>query len=108
MSQPMRVATALLGIRLQRTDVHCPWQNGRIERLFGTFNAALRRAATTDAGDLRTKLIEFRAWYNHARSHQHLGLHTPAEAWNDKPRSTKPPWRLRARDGELTGWYFPS
>ena len=78
MSRPMRVTLALLGIHLQRTDVHCPWQNKRIERLFGTFKAALRRTLIADAGDLRAKLIEFRAWYNHARPHQQLGMRTPA------------------------------
>lgn len=38
-SRTLRCTLALLGIRMQRTDVHCPWQNGRIERLFGTFKA---------------------------------------------------------------------
>lgn len=31
-SRTMKLALALLGVRMQRTDVHCPWQNGRIER----------------------------------------------------------------------------
>lgn len=34
-----RIGLALLGIRHQRTEPHCPWQNGRIERLFGTLKA---------------------------------------------------------------------
>lgn len=107
-SRRLRWAMALLGVRLQRTDVHCPWQNGRIERLFGTFKAALPGIVIGDGGDLRAKLVEFRAWYNHARPHQHLGMRTSAEAWDNKPQSTKPSWLLRVWDGELTGWYFPS
>ncbi|MEO5560070.1 MAG: integrase core domain-containing protein [Dokdonella sp.] len=72
-SRRMRVALTLLGVRLQRTDVHCPWQNGRIERLFGTFKTVLAKIALVDGDDLRIKLIEFGAWFNHARPHQHLG-----------------------------------
>jgi hypothetical protein len=63
--------------------------------------------AIADADDWSCKLIEFRAWYNHARPHQHLGLRTPEEAWSGRPRSMKPPWLLLVWDGELTGWYFP-
>lgn len=106
-SRTMKVALALLGIRMQRTDVHCPWQNGRIERLFGTFKAALAKITVADSGDLRTKLVEFRAWYNHARPHQHLGLRTPAEAWDRRERTTGTPRWLRVWDGELARWYFP-
>lgn len=32
---------AMLGIRHQKTDIGCPWQNGRIERLFGTLKERL-------------------------------------------------------------------
>jgi transposase InsO family protein len=44
----------LLGIRMQRTDVHCPWQNGRIEQLFGTLKAALAKRARTIEGTLQS------------------------------------------------------
>jgi transposase InsO family protein len=107
-SRTMRVALRLLGVRLQRTDKHCPWQNGRIERLFGTLKAMLAQMAIAGADDLAVKLVEFRAWYNHARPHQHLSNRTPAEAWDGKDRSTREPWLMRVWDGELVGWYFPS
>lgn len=42
-SRLMRGALALLGVRLQTIDLHCPWQNGRIERFFGTFKQHLDR-----------------------------------------------------------------
>ncbi len=106
-SRTMKLALGLLGVRMQRTDVHCPWQNGRIERLFGTFKAALAKIMVVDSGDLRVKLIEFRAWYNHARPHQHLAMRTPVEAWSGHKRATGKPRWLRVWDGELTGWYFP-
>ena len=34
-SRVFRVVLRLAGIRHQRSDPGCPWQNGRIERLFG-------------------------------------------------------------------------
>jgi transposase InsO family protein len=106
-SRIMCVALRLLGVRLQRTDPHCPWQNGRIERLFGTLKAMLAQIAITGPDDLTVKLVEFRAWYNHARPHQHLANRTPAEAWDGRDRSTRAPWLMCVWDGALTGWYFP-
>ncbi|MEO1333954.1 MAG: integrase core domain-containing protein, partial [Myxococcota bacterium] len=69
----------MLGIKHQRTLLQAPWQNGRIERFFGTLKSALklRSDGPVDADDLRS----FRAWYNHVRPHQHLNGQTPAEAW---------------------------
>jgi transposase InsO family protein len=106
-SRLVRTSLRLLGIQSQRTDKHCPWQNGRIERLFGTFKALLAHVAVAGLDDLAVKLVEFRAWYNHARPHQHLADRTPAEAWAGRDRSSREPWLLRVWDGELTGWYFP-
>ena len=37
-SRLFRMVLGLLRIKHQTTDLHCPWQNGRIERLFGTLN----------------------------------------------------------------------
>jgi hypothetical protein len=51
----------LLGIRLQTTDLHCPWQNGRIERFFSTLKAGLDRIVVAYRDELRIKRIEFRA-----------------------------------------------
>ncbi|KAF1684585.1 hypothetical protein B1992_14940 [Pseudoxanthomonas broegbernensis] len=106
-SKLMKAALALLHIRLQITQPHCPWQNGRIERFFGTLKRHLDRIAVADRDDLHCKLVEFRAWYNHARSHQHLGGHTPAEVWNGKRESTRPPRFVSIWNGAITGWWFP-
>ncbi len=38
-SKLFRFGLWILGIRHQRTQIHCPWQNGRIERFFGTFKS---------------------------------------------------------------------
>jgi len=106
-SRLMRSALALLGIRLQTIGLHCPWQNGRIERFVGTFKQCLDRIVITDADDLRRKLIEFRAWYNHVRSHQRLHGYTPAEAWDGRAKSTKRPQWFEVWEGRITGWFFP-
>ena len=73
------------------------------------FRASLnpRKPDVADSDDLRMKRGEFRAGYNHARPHQHLGMRTPAEAWSGRERATGTPRWLRVWDGELVGWYFP-
>jgi transposase InsO family protein len=52
----MRVA----GVRLRFTELASPWQNGRIERLFGTLKAALRGYAIVDVRHLDLSLAQFR------------------------------------------------
>ncbi|KAF1687121.1 hypothetical protein B1992_03790 [Pseudoxanthomonas broegbernensis] len=106
-SRLMKGALAMLGIALQTTQPHCPWQNGRIERFFGTLKRHLDRIAVADRDDLHCKLVEFRAWYNHARPHQHLGGHTPAEVWDGRTKSTRCPRFVSFWDGAITGWWFP-
>ena len=107
-SRTLVLALTLLGIQHQRTDLHCPWQNGRIERFFGTLKGRLDRILIADGGDLIGKLFEFRRWYNHVRPHQHLSGLTPAEAWAGRGKSMRSPSRFTAWDGWLTGWWFPS
>ena len=74
-------ALAVLGICHQRTEPHCPWMNGRVERFFGTLKEKLNSWAVDGGEQLNLALGDFRAWYNHVRPHQHLGGRTPAEAW---------------------------
>ncbi len=105
-SWTMRAALVLLGIRHQPIEPHCPWQNGRIERFFGTLKAQLDRIGIADGSDLRRKLIEFRCWYQH-RPHQHLAGLTPAEVWEGRGRSTRMPLQIEAWEGRLMGWCFP-
>ena len=106
-SRTIRAALALLGIRHQRIDLHCPWQNGRIERLFGTLKQKLDCIAIADRDELHGKLIEFGCWYNHIRPHQHLHGRTSAEAWAGRRKSTRRPEWFDAWEGRLTGWFFP-
>jgi transposase InsO family protein len=98
---------ACLGVRHQRTEPFMPWQNGRIERFFGTCKAAMGQVVIPNARALQSALDEFRLFYNHVRPHTAIGGRTPAEAWGktEKPK-TAPVW-FEAWDGVLTGDYYP-
>ncbi len=76
-----------LGIHHQTTELHCPWQNGRIERLFGTLKQQLNQIQILSAQHLQSLLDEFKHWYNHNRLHQHLGYQTPHEVWRQQINS---------------------
>ena len=71
----------LAGIQKQTTNVHSPWQNGRMERLFGTLKPVLAQLRIVGQGQLQSVLDEFRVFYNHCRPHFNLNSQTPAQAW---------------------------
>jgi len=106
-SKQFRFGLKRLGIRHQLTDPGCPWQNGRIERLFGTLKDRLDQWPVANFLQLNIDLGVFRYWYNHIRPHQNLGGKTPAEVWSGDDPYTKPPkqehW-FEAWDGLLMGY----
>jgi putative transposase len=97
---------ALQGIQPQRSDMHCPWQNGRIERVFGTLKQYLNMITFDTREQLQVLLDEFMTWYNTIRPHQHLEGRTPFEVWHAidykkaKPKSIE--W-WTGWDGMLSG-----
>jgi transposase InsO family protein len=109
-SRLMRLALLILGIRHQRIDPFCPWQNGRIERLFNTLKGRLglwwEHAGVPE--DVQHDLDTFCAWYNHARPHQSLEGLTPAMAWAGVAISGKRPRFFSAWEGILTGFVASS
>ena len=110
-SRLFRLGLWLLRIRQQRTAPHCPWQNGRIERLFLTLKEKIlgwfEEAGVPD--DLEEDLATVRAWYNHLRPHQHLDGLTPTAAWTGKkPSGRGKPRYLSVWNGRLTGFLFPT
>ena len=108
-SRTFRFALLVLGIRHQRTDPGCPWQNGRVERFFGTLKARLDRLAVDSFETLNGALAEFRFFYNHVRPHQNLAGLTPAEAWAGEAGFAQPPrheYWFEAWDGLLSGYYL--
>ncbi|MBK7144673.1 MAG: hypothetical protein IPH76_05500 [Xanthomonadales bacterium] len=73
-SRLMRAALRVLGIELQIVAMRVP-DDGKIERFFGSFKAAISRIVIEGADPRR--LIELRAFYNHVRMHQHIDGRTP-------------------------------
>lgn len=108
-SRLFRYGLKLLGVRHQRSDPGCPWQNGRVERFFGTLKQPLDQWQVPDLAQLNRDLKIFRLWYNHIRPHQHLNGKTPAEAWSGINPYAKPPktehW-FQTWEGLLTGYYL--
>ena len=100
----------LLRIQHQHTEICCPWQNGRIERFFGTLKERLNQWEVMSLESLNLSLYAFRYWYNHVRPHQYLDGLTPAEVWQGKTdfkrKSHQTCW-FEAWDGLLTGYYLP-
>jgi len=108
-SRLFRFGLAWLGIRHQRSQPGKPWQNGRVERLFGTLKEKLDQLVVQDALGLRQALSAFQFWYNDVRPHQHLGGWTPWEAWHGVNPYTHAPKSImlfKAWDGLLTGYYM--
>jgi transposase InsO family protein len=101
-----------LNIRHLRSAPYCPWQNGRIERLFGTLKPLLRKIRPASGKTLRKVLKEFTWFYNEVRVHQNLKGLTPMEAWQGKTlaeiqqvQATQAGQWVSALDGLMTGYY---
>jgi len=93
---------------LRQTD-RTPWQNGRIERFFGTLKEKLNQWQVGNPQQLSGALVQFRFWYNHVRPHQNLDGRTPAEVWRGADiyaKGHKHEYWFEAWDGLLTGFYL--
>ena len=109
-SKLMRFSLWLLRIKRQTTQIASPWQNGMIERLFGTMKQAFKNLTFPTTQSLESGLKEFRLYYNHIRPHQNLGYNTPANAWEGKPISTSKTAReiiyCRGLCDNVAGYYY--
>ena len=97
----------LLGIKQQTTDIAHPWQNGKVERFFGSLKQKLNQWETTSFEELSHSLQLFRFWYNHVRPHDYLDGWTPAEQWRDKKGTPYEAQWFEAWSGLLSGYYLP-
>ncbi|PCJ99667.1 MAG: hypothetical protein COA42_23985 [Alteromonadaceae bacterium] len=100
----------LLGIKHQTIDKHCPWQNGRVERFFGTLKQKLNQVALGSLESLNQDLSEFQFWYNSIRTYNNLNGKTPDEVWYDtsvKQHRYDNAYYFSAWEGLLTGFYHP-
>lgn len=72
-----------LGIHHERIATKRPWQNGRVERLFGTIKPWLRVLLPTPAScaEPQRMLDVAKLAYNEYRPHQALGGLTPMQIW---------------------------
>ncbi len=108
-SRLFRGVLFLLGICHQRSDPGSPWQNGRIERFFGTLKNKLDCLEVVSLDALNGALGDFGFWYNQVRPHQNLDGATPAEAWagvNPFAARIKKEYWFEAWDGLLQGFYL--
>jgi putative transposase len=80
-SRWFRCGLWLMGIRHQRIQPGCPWQNGRVERFIGTVKRELATEPIADSEHFTRTVQKVRTWYNHDRPHDHLQGRTPAEVW---------------------------
>ena len=83
-SRLMKFTLWVLGIKRQTTQIASPWQNGKIERLFGTMKQSFNDLIFPTTQSLVSGLKEFRFFYNHIRLHQNLGYNTPVNVWDGK------------------------
>jgi transposase InsO family protein len=107
-SRLFKTTLNLFRIKHQRSDIACPWQNGRVERLIGTFKEKISKLFITDQHHLAQLLPDFIFWYNAVRPHQHLGGKTPLETWHRVNVFQKPyqhRHHFEAWDELLTGEY---
>ena len=108
-SKLMKIVLYILGIKQRTTDIASPWQNGKIERLFGTMKQAFKDVIFPTSQSLETGLHEFRFYYNHIRPHQHLDYCTPNEIWNNKSMATSKTHEalyFTALCGNVAGFYY--
>jgi transposase InsO family protein len=73
------------GIFHHKTDPGCPWQNGKVERLFRTlFDEWINYHDYQTPKTLSDSLEEFRQWFNNEREIQKLGYKTPMQIMREK------------------------
>ncbi|MBK8793916.1 MAG: transposase [Holophaga sp.] len=67
-----------MGIHVKQTAFHCPWQNGAMERVFGSLRRELLdHVVVLNEDHLRRLLKEYFTYYHQDRTHLALGKDAP-------------------------------
>jgi transposase InsO family protein len=85
------------GIRLRFSGIRHPQTQGKIERMHGALQKAVRKRGT-DLLD-QAWLDQFRHEYNHIRPHEALAMGTPSSRWKPSERPFQ---------SKLTDWEYPA
>ena len=72
------------GIRLLFSGVRHPQTQGKVERMHGALQQAVRKRRANPED--QSWLDQFRYEYNHLRPHEALGMATPSSRWQPSPR----------------------
>ena len=90
-----------LGIRHERIDKACPYQNGAHERMHQELKAETTRPPAYSLGGQQILFDDFVREYNEIRPHEGIGQHRPSELWVPSPRS----YPERLNDPEYPGYF---
>jgi len=90
-----------LGIRHERIDKGCPYQNGAHERMHQELKAETTRPPAYSLGGQQVLFDEFAREYNEVRPHEGIGQCRPSDLWTPSPR----PCPERLPDPEDPGYF---
>jgi putative transposase len=79
-----------LGIKVVRSRVGCPQDNGAHERMHADMAADLQRAPERSKASQQRACDRWRQEFNHVRPHEALQGKTPAELYRSSPTKLKP------------------
>ena len=79
-----------LGIRVVRSRVGCPQDNGAHERMHADMAADLQRHPQRSRGEQQRACDRWRQEFNHVRPHEALQGKTPADLYRSRPERVKP------------------
>jgi len=90
-----------LGIRHERIDKGCPYQNGAHERMHQELKAETTRPPAHSLHGQQVLFDEFVRDYNDLRPHEGIGQQRPSDLWCPSPR----PYPDRLVDPEYPGYF---
>ena len=90
-----------LGIRHERIDKGCPYQNGAHERMHQEVKADTTRPPAFNLGGQQILFDDFTWTYNEIRPHEGIGQQRPSDLWVPSPRT----YPERLVDPEYPGYF---